>query len=149
MHTLRLAAFLSIIFLTACGAVPSSDSSESTTSERSGPIAIDRRPVYAEYEDRITGHGRASILFFYKHHDPFSQKSDATLLTAYASGAAKYSTYRIDLDASTGAALRFGVFVPNTFVLLDQKGDRVGSLVHPTTTELLTFIQSAAFPPKP
>lgn len=138
-------ALIFSFFLLGCGS-STSPTSQEPASAPSGPISIDQTPQYTEYADRITGRGRASVLFFSSKQDPFSIQSDRLLLSLYSSGSAKISTYRVDIDTVTGAKIRFGVFVPDTFVLIDAGGSRVGALVHPTQAELRTLVTTASFP---
>ena len=139
------ALLLTLLLVSACRFSPPETNGEALPTERSGPVALQQKPVYTDFSDKTLGHGRASVLFFRSLNDPFSIKSDAFLQSFYASDAALLSTYRIT-DAADDLKLRYGVFVSDTFVLLDIKGEPKGALVHPTEKELQLLLTTGSLP---
>ncbi len=110
---------------------------------------VSDKPHYADFAPRIVGRGKPAVLFFHKPSDPFSVRNDTLLKKLYSTGGIVVSTYKIDFSSSTGARLTYGVVVEDTFVLLDTKGERVGSFLHPTPEEIHIILRGKVpVPPK-
>lgn len=124
-----------LLLFSACGgAAPA----EEVPAKAEVPSSV---PVYAEYSSRGVDTRHGAILFFAKQSDPFSAASDAALRSLYDAKTALVSTYRVDFPTSTGARLRYGVIVEDTFVLLDATGERVNAFVHPTADDLKILVR--------
>ncbi len=130
----------SLLILSACGnsAAVSVDSNPSAADEGTGVMENLNKGgvIYTEYSDRLVGHGKSSVLFFFKASDPFSVRNDAIIKNVYATGAAVVTTYRVDFPTATGARLKYGVLVEDTLVLLDAAGEPVASFIHPSRDEI-------------
>ena len=87
--------------------------------------------------------GRSVVLFFVDVDDPFSIAHDAFISTLSVAGLLKVPVYRIDFATASGRRVALGVVVSDTFVLLDAKGQRVSSLIHPRNDELKVLLTSA------
>lgn len=133
-----------LLLLAACGETPqavdpvvppASSSEEAVVNLNKGGV------VYREYSDKLIGRGKSSVLFFFKADDPFSIRSDAAIRNVYGTGGAVVTTYRLDFPSSTGARLKYGVLVEDTFVLLDAQGERVASFIHPTDEEIRIILR--------
>ena len=141
-----------VLLLAACGENPSvvghvvpsvSSSEEAVVNLNKGGV------VYQPYSDKLIGRGKSSVLFFYRETDPFSVRSDAVIRSVYGTGGAVVSTYRLDFSTSTGARLKYGVLVEDTFVLLDAQGERVAGFIHPTDEEVRIILRgNIPVPPK-
>lgn len=149
-------AFLAVclpLLLVACGPVGPVDT-DTVPATESGTVAsvnLNKGGVtYTEYSDRIIGRGKSSVLFFFRPTDPFSVRNDAVIRAVYGTGAAVVSTYRVDYPTSTGARLKYGVLIEDTFVLLDAQGQRVASFIHPTDEEIRIILRgNIPVPTKP
>jgi hypothetical protein len=97
-------------------------------------------PAYVENFGRLPVRG-PMILFFSKVADPFSERSDAVLRSVYGSGAALFTTYRLDLGSSTGAKLKYAVFTEDTFVSVSGSGT-VQSIVHPSAQQIRELLKT-------
>ncbi len=146
-----LAAFLPLL-LTACGSAPQVPDTATPTSS-SGTVVQNLNKggvTYTDYSDRSIGRGKSSVLFFFRATDPFSVRNDAIIRSVYGTGAAVVSTYRVDYPTSTGARLKYGVLIEDTFVLLDAQGQRVASFIHPTDDEIRIILRgNIPVPAKP
>ena len=91
---------------------------------------------YVPYLSRSFLQGKPAVLFFIGVDDPFSARHAAFIQTLVVSSELKVPTYRLDFATATGARIDYGVVVPDTFILLDAKGQRIESLIHPTDEEL-------------
>lgn len=139
-------AFVTLLctFLCAsCGGPPPPAASEvSPDTAEPGVVNLNKGGVvYREYAEKLVGRGKSSVLFFAKEGDPFSVRSDAAIRAVYGTGAAVVTTYRLDYPTSTGARIKYGVVVEDTFVLLDAQGQRVTSLIHPTVEEIRIILR--------
>ncbi len=117
--------------------VSSSGITSSDASEKSSAKAM---ISYGPYEEKKVGNGQRAVLFFAAESDPFSKIHDTYIREVVASGSLRIPTYRIEYGSSTGTRLKFGVIVPDTFVLLDGSGNRVSSVIHPTEKELRSLL---------
>jgi hypothetical protein len=97
--------------------------------------------TYSDYAERTIGRGKSVVLFFFKPSDPFSEKNDGIIKAVYGTGAAVVSTYRLNYPTATGARLKYGVIVEDTFVLLDASGQRVANFIHPTEDEIRIILR--------
>lgn len=141
------------LLLVACGPVGPVETPVVPATE-SGTVAsvnLNKGGVtYTEYSDRVIGRGKSSVLFFFRPTDPFSVRNDAVIRAVYGTGAAVVSTYRVDYPTSTGARLKYGVLIEDTFVLLDAQGQRVASFIHPTDEEIRIILRgNIPVPAKP
>lgn len=134
---------LSVVVFAACGAPPAPTNTDVSPEPTSSvPVNLNKGGVeYREYSDKLVGRGKSSVLFFAKEGDPFSIRSDAAIRAIYGTGAAVVTTYRLDYPTSTGARIKYGVVVEDTFVLLDAQGQRVTSLIHPTVEEIRIILR--------
>jgi hypothetical protein len=129
--------------IAACGgSVPSPDSGTVTETPAVPTIDPFTKPIYSSYSPYLLHTGSSAVLFFAKSGRLFSQRSERVITEAYGSGAANVSTFRIDLGTATGMALQYGVFVEDTFVLIDGEGNRKRLLVHPNAGELRTLLRT-------
>lgn len=139
-----------LLFLSACGA-PASDVNTDATSSSSA-ASINRNKggvVYTNYSDRLVGRGKNSVLFFFKPADPFSLQSERVIQSVYGTGAAVVTTYRVDYPTATGARLKYGVLIEDSFVLLDTAGERVATFIHPSPEEIRIILRgNIPVPPK-
>jgi hypothetical protein len=132
---------LCFVILSSCGtpSEPLLDTAQELGTENT--LRVDGlAPVYAPYSDDIDLQ-QGAILFFAKDGDPFSLKHDAHLQALYAAGSGSVSTYRVDFSTATGARIRYGVIVEDTFVVLDRSGDRIASYLHPTGDDIAALIR--------
>lgn len=145
-----LAVFLPLL-LTACGGPD--PVTETVPVVNTGAVVVNLNKggvTYTEYSDRVIGRGKSSVLFFFRPTDPFSVRNDAIIRAVYGTGAAVVSTYRVDYPTSTGARLKYGVLIEDTFVLLDAQGQRVASFIHPTDEEIRIILRgNIPVPAKP
>ncbi len=51
-------------------------------------------------------------------------------------------TYRVDFSTASSLKIRYGVIVPDTFVLLGAHGEKLQSILHPSDTELRQLLVS-------
>lgn len=139
----RLLLVLSAALLAGCGS--GTDAVRNTSAPLAASGAVRSVPKitysYLEYSDRGVDTKRGAILFFAKDGDPFSVRSDHALHTLYESGSVSVNTYRVDFPSSTGARLKYGVIVENTFVLLDASGQRVAAFIHPTEDDIAVLVR--------
>lgn len=147
-----LAACLPLL-LVACGAPAPLPETTPVPATNTGTVAVNLNKggvTYTEYSDRVIGRGKSSVLFFFRPTDPFSVRNDAVIRAVYGTGAAVVSTYRVDYPTSTGARLKYGVLIEDTFVLLDAQGQRVASFIHPTDEEIRIILRgNIPVPAKP
>lgn len=131
-----------VLFLTACGAPPPAPESTNAASSSEASVNLNKDGViYTDYSDRLIGRGQSSVLFFFKPSDPFSVRSEAVIQSVYGTGAAVVTTYRLHYPTATGARLKYGVLVEDTFVLLDAQGQRVSNFIHPTPDEIRIILR--------
>lgn len=144
------ATFL-LLLLTACGSTPQAPDTTPATSSGTVVQNLNKGGVtYTDYSDRSIGRGKSSVLFFFRATDPFSVRNDAIIRSVYGTGAAVVSTYRVDYPTSTGARIKYGVLIEDTFVLLDAQGQRVASFIHPTEEEIRIILRgNIPVPAKP
>lgn len=143
MKNALLAALLPLL-LAACGGPDPLPETTTAPASTSGTVAVNLNKggvIYTEYSDRLIGRGKSSVLFFFRSTDPFSIRNDAVIRAVYGTGAAVVSTYRVDYATSTGARLKYGVLIEDTFVLLDAQGQRVASFIHPTDEEIRIILR--------
>lgn len=84
------------------------------------------------------------MLFFAADNDPFSLAHETVLRDLDVTRQLQIVTYRVDVDAYPGLKLRYGVIVPDTFVLLDASAERVQSWIHPNENDLRALLSAAA-----
>ncbi len=126
------------LLLTGCGAVtPAEPAEEAPVPE----TAVHTKPRYIPYAPRELDSRRGAILFFASSGDRFSVNNDHLLQSLYESGSVSVSTYRVDFGSATGARLKYGVIVEDTFILLDASGERVGAYTHPSPDEVRILVQ--------
>lgn len=134
----RALIVIGTVLLTACG------NGEVVEVPNDIPVDVVPENVPTYVTDSVPLPATKALLFFAKEHDPFSRKNEALVRQFYGSGAAKLSTFRIDFSSATGARLKYGVLVEDTFVLLGQNGERITSILHPTTQELQSLLSGTA-----
>ena len=130
-----------LLVLSACGTAenpPTDDQGGVASSE----AVIASTPTYAMYAEGVLTSGKPAVIFFANVGDPFTVKSEAILNRLYGTGAATVSTYRVNMGTETGMRLSFGVFVEDTFVLLDAQGKVKAKHVHPSENELRSIVGS-------
>jgi len=123
--------------LSACDSSASDLSAALVPAETTNAI----RPTYTEYSPRSLNFSHGAILFFATTDDPFSVSHDQLLQRLYASGSVSVPTYRVDFGSATGARLRYGVVIEDTFILLDASGERVGAYTHPSPEDIAILVQ--------
>lgn len=140
----RAAAFLLLLALSGCG------TPAPTPEPAPSPAQTETRPRYLPYSPRMVDSRRGAMLFFVKDSDPYSVEHDHLLESLYESGSVSVSTYRVDFGSATGARLKYGVIVEDTFILLDASGERVGAFTHPSTADIHVLVQGRVpAPPSP
>ncbi len=138
MTTRRLAVLGIFLALTGCGG----PSTVPADQEAPAPeTTLQTKPRYIPYSPRELDSRRGAILFFAGTADRFSVANDHLLQSLYESGAVSVSTYRVDFGSATGARLKYGVIVEDTFILLDASGERVGAYTHPSPDEVRILVQ--------
>lgn len=138
---MRVSIVLLSLVLVACGG--SGVTVADAPASGSGAVATQQkqREKYLPYTERGVNLRGGGILFFAKDGDPFSAAHDKILQALYESGSVSVTTYRVDYGSSTGARLRYGVVVEDTFVLLGPSGERVASLVHPSEEDISILVR--------
>jgi hypothetical protein len=139
---MRRIALISLSFvLVGCGATPLPPTMPADPVAETGTVIPQaKHAVYTEYTEHNQSMGEKSVLFFADAKDPFSQSSDKVLQAIYGSGSAALSTYRLDFATAKGAELQYGVFVSDTFVLVGPTGEKLQTLLHPTSSDLLHLL---------
>lgn len=125
------------LLLSACGSSASDLSAALVPLERIDDVG----PAYTDYSPRSLDSRNGAILFFAKTDDPFSVSHDQLLQSLYSSGSVAVPTYRIDFGSATGARLRYGVVIEDTFILLDASGERIGAYTHPSPEDIAILVQ--------
>jgi hypothetical protein len=98
---------------------------------------------YDFYTSAESIRGKKAVLFFVSADDPFSLDHHTFITDLYHSGLLSVPVYRVDFETATGTKLAFGVVVSDTFVLLDETGQRTESVIHPSDTELRSLLTSS------
>lgn len=134
----------SIVLLVVPLALAGCGGSSPVTTDQEAPApeaVVQSRPRYIPYSPRELDSRRGAILFFAGTGDRFSVANDHLLQSLYESGSVSVSTYRVDFGSATGARLKYGVIVEDTFILLDASGERVGAYTHPSPDEVRILVQ--------
>jgi hypothetical protein len=142
-------AFFLLCLLALCSCSTPKESVVDTLQESTSDTShatVSSSPVYAPYEEDIDI-GTGALLFFAKDGDSFAAKHDTLLQSLYASGSGVVSTYRIDFASATGARLRYGVVVSDTFVLLNASGVPIGRFINPTEEKIVALISGRVSSP--
>lgn len=148
LHMLRLLTAFTVIIFASCTAQVETSHDAATELFPELRIIAQRGTgaVYAFYEDHVDRFHEQHLVFFSSPDDLFSRRTDGVLRSAYASGSALYPAYNNDFSHATGSRLSYGVFVPDTIVLISSTGARLFSIIHPTEQELLSLVQGKSLP---
>lgn len=106
------------------------------------PVPVTK--LFLPYEPSVTLRGTKTMLFFASDDDPFSVAHETVLRDLDVTRALQIRTYRVDTDLYPGLKIRYGVVVPDTFVLLDASAERVQSWIHPNERDLRSLLSAAA-----
>ncbi len=98
--------------------------------------------LYREYEPDISLGAQGSILFFAQADDPFSLAHEEIILAYAVKKELRLPVFRVDF-LNKQMKLTYGVIVPDTFIVLDAVGQRVQSIIHPSTAELRALLTSS------
>lgn len=116
----------------------------SSASAASAEPAPRNDTLYQPYEPDITFGEQGSILFFAQADDPFSLAHEEIILSYAVKKELRLPFFRVDF-LSKQMTLAYGVIVPDTFIVLDAAGQRLRSIIHPSTVELRTLLTSSSF----
>lgn len=100
--------------------------------------------LYRSYSSDVVLEGRNMLLFFVQTGDPFTEEHDGILSDAAKTRQLQVLTYRIDFGENSTLRFRYGVIVPDTFVLIDAKGNKLQSILHPSESELRALLSTPA-----
>ncbi len=139
--------FLCSALLASCGGDASKTLMETGSTVDAAPKTFSmvrnvRGGVYTRKEVSDVPKGRLLLLFGLSD-DPFTKMTDRMLRTLYASGsiAITNSTYYIDYTQAQALRLRHAVVTYDTLVLLDEDGQAIKSIVHPSQAEALKLLR--------
>lgn len=112
----------------------------SSTSSSTSP---EKKPgtVYAAYAQGVIGNGETSVLFFYAPWCPECQAADKILKALYKNGSPIISTYRVDYDSEKELKKTYGIVRQTSFVLIDETGKAVKTILSPSAADLTNFVQ--------
>lgn len=134
------------LLLAACGddaaVAPGSDVPSSSAPTTYSYVPVESRGG-GTYERGIGGglpEGKV-LLLFGKTGDPLTERSDRMLRTSYLSGSISLPTRFVEFQQGAGLSLRYGVITYDTFVLINENGEKLKSIVHPSQTELRSLLQ--------
>ncbi len=114
----------------------------SSSVSRSEPAAKNDT-LYQPYTSSVLLKGKSTLLFFAQTDDPFSLSHEEMILSLAIAKKLTTPVFRVDF-ANTSMKLEYGVIVPDTFVLLDAMGERLESIIHPSSVELRTLLTSSS-----
>ncbi len=97
--------------------------------------------LYRPYQPDIALGEQGSILFFAQADDPFSLEHEEIILSYAVKKELRLPVFRVDF-LNKQMKLSYGVIVPDTFIVLDATGQRLRSIIHPSTAELRTLLVS-------
>ncbi len=97
--------------------------------------------LYRPHEPNIVFGEHGSILFFAQTDDPFSLAHEEIILAYAVKKELRLPVFRVDF-LNKQMKLAYGVIVPDTFIIVDAMGQRLRSIIHPSTTELRTLLIS-------
>lgn len=101
-----------------------------------GPVKRTGQFSYGPYAPSKVGNGQESLLFFYGLWSIPSRANDAMLKQWAGSGGFLVPVYKVEYDKEVQMKKKYGVRYVNSFVLVDENGNKVKILESPYSPAL-------------